>query len=985
MSATNRHVTKSHVISSRVFCAAFCLTAFHVYPGLAQVPTPPITSSGLHTQISPATTLPSGQINYNITGGTRPGGGANLFHSFGDFGVPKNNIANFLNDTGLATSNILGRVTGGNISNIFGTIQTTGFGNANLFLMNPAGFLFGPNATVNVGGMVAFTSADYLRLADGILFNANPNATADALLRTAPVAAYGFLGSNPGAITVQGTQLSVTPGQSISLVGGNITVQSGVLDDGITIQPARLSAPGGQINLASVASPGEILTGTLAQAPNISGQSFGNLGSIQISEQSVLDASGNGGGTVAIRGGQFVLDNSTISANITGPGAVTNGVESIGGGIDIVVSQDAVIQNGAVLETNVSGNATPGSQYGGVHVKADRIEIIGTQDFDNAPFTGIRSDIAKGSTGGSGGDIKLEANSILVKDFGTGSTNLETITQGAGSASNIILKTSGNIEIDNANLDTESDRPASGNAGNIELTSAHGNISVTNEFPNCFSCSLVTTQTVFSSGNTGKITASAPEGDIVLDGSFLFTATRGTGAAGQTQITAKNLVLRNFSAISDDNFGPVKPGGIRIDLSGNMTLAGNSVIATASVSPTGAPAADLNITAKGIVVTQGSFLTSATFASGPGGHLKIVADTLQLTEGGQITSGSTKAPPISPGLPQEIPTGPGGDITIQATAGRTGSVLIDGNGSGIFTKTEGTGAGGNLNLTARSVIVQNGGAISASTSGTAHSATGGNIALTSGQSVTISNGASISASSTGPGNTGNIQINAGNQFAMTNSTVTTEANHASGGIIKITTDPSGTVQLTNSTISASVLDGTGGGGSVTIDPQSVILLNSQILAQAKQGPGGNISITTNLLLPDANSVISASSETGVNGTVTIQSPNAPISGKIQPLGNTLLDATSLLNQRCASLAGGKFSSFTVAGRDSLPTEPSGWLSSPLALAISESGSGTLTESGPRARFDEPPGETPLLSLRQIAPAGFLTQVFAVDWSASCQS
>ena len=59
---------------------------------------------------------------------------------------PTYNIANFFNDSGLATSNILGRVTGGNLSNIFGTIQTTGFGNANLFLMNPAGFLFGPNA-----------------------------------------------------------------------------------------------------------------------------------------------------------------------------------------------------------------------------------------------------------------------------------------------------------------------------------------------------------------------------------------------------------------------------------------------------------------------------------------------------------------------------------------------------------------------------------------------------------------------------------------------------------------------------------------------------------------------------------------------------------------------------------------------------------------------------------------------------------------------
>src|SRR5215831_6748583 len=87
----------------------------------------PITPSGLNTQVSAPANLPSGKVQYDITGGTRPGGGGNLYHSFGDFNVPNNNIANFLNDSGLATSNILGRVTGGNFSSIFGTIQTTGF------------------------------------------------------------------------------------------------------------------------------------------------------------------------------------------------------------------------------------------------------------------------------------------------------------------------------------------------------------------------------------------------------------------------------------------------------------------------------------------------------------------------------------------------------------------------------------------------------------------------------------------------------------------------------------------------------------------------------------------------------------------------------------------------------------------------------------------------------------------------------------------
>src|SRR5215467_8223667 len=165
----------------------------------------PITPSGLNTQVNLSTTPPPGKVQYDITGGTRPGSGVNLFHSFGNFNVPTNNIANFLNagsidpvnpnvilPSGLATSNILGRINGGNPSSIFGLIQTNGpggFPNANLFLMNPNGFLFGPNATINVGGMVSFTSADYLRLADGAVFNAIPNPNADALMTAAPVAA----------------------------------------------------------------------------------------------------------------------------------------------------------------------------------------------------------------------------------------------------------------------------------------------------------------------------------------------------------------------------------------------------------------------------------------------------------------------------------------------------------------------------------------------------------------------------------------------------------------------------------------------------------------------------------------------------------------------------------------------------------------------------------------------------------------------------
>jgi filamentous hemagglutinin family protein len=1055
--------------------------------------------------------------NCVITGGTRPGGGGNLFHGFGQFNIGPADIATFQNGisfdgsgnalaAGLPTSSILARVTGtsGNnptLSSIYGTIQTSGFGNANLFLMNPAGFLFGPNATVNVGGMVAFTSADYLRLegpgANGIFYA--DTARVD-VLTSAPVAAYGFLGSNPEAITVQGSQLTVTPGQSLSLVGGDITIQS-----------STLSTLNGQINLASVASPGEILTGALVRAQNINGQSFGNSGAIQITEQSVIDVSGNGGGTVLIRGGQFLLDNATIVAQVTGPGPVTNGVEAIGEGVDIQASKDAAIRNFAVIDTSVTGNATPDVTYGGAHVNAASVEVVDAE---------ILSNVSSGSTGGNTGNITLEGNSLLVQDSGTFFQLLQADTHGAGNSGTITLTSQGDLHINNAFITTNAFSSAT--AGNINLTSMQGDISMvdTSHTAGPFITSQAVPPSVvgeegnIATGRVGNITVSAPEGDVLLtDQGTVFTHIQGTGnnaGRGGVQVTANDLTMLGGSILFGiDNFTAFQSGNLTLNLTGRLTmtnLTNPDFPALLSTTTRGAAeAAALNITAHDIVLSGNARLSSQTVVTanpgsgtGNGGPINISTQTLELSKGAQITSGTVRGD-------QGNPSGNGGTVTIHGLSGPADSVLIDnadsgfftfiqspGVGSGIFTDTQGTGAGGNINVLATTLTLQNGGKLSAATSGTTPSGTGGTItvnaeqvainsqaiitadtngiapagvvdintgtlAINSGgqirsssgaetqqlstlalplapaqpltggtitiqgrtgtgsqadtvtidgggsgvftestgtrpggdiniltsQSVAMTNGASISSSSTGTGNAGNININAGNQFIMTNSTVTTEANRASGGAIKITTTPAGTVQMTNSTISASVLDGTGGGGSVDIDPQFVILQNSQITADAESGPGGNIFITTNLLLQDPTSRISASSQFGQQGTVTIQSPASPASGKLVPLGQKPLIATALLSQRCAALAGGNASSFTVAGRDSLPAEPGGWVSSPLALSMAEANEGTPTETA-LSRLGEMAEETPLLSLRKVAPAGFLTQSFGAA-SSDCQS
>ncbi|HKC93075.1 MAG TPA: hypothetical protein VKB81_03540, partial [Nitrospira sp.] len=471
---------------------------------------------------------------------------------------------------------------------------------------------------------------------------------------------------------------------------------------------------------------------------------------------------------------------------------------------------------------------------------------------------------------------------------------------------------------------------------------------------------ITTTQ---SSGRAGNVTINAAD-SISISGAFLsrileplfntgnvrssgiVTSTIGgkcsglCGDAGSIFITTGAL---NLSSGVQINSGTSSTGR-----GGDVTIHASDIISLSGTRSDGAP--------------DGIFSRTIGKApgSGAGGNIELHAGQFQVTNGAQV-SASTLGP------------GNAGTVSLQGSASPAQSVLIDGAGSGIFTDTQATGAGGNILVNANNVTLQNSGTLSAATSGTAPSAMGGTITVDAPNSLTMTNGASITASSTGPGNTGNIQINTGNQFAMTNSTVTTEANQSGGGIIKITN--SGAVELTNSKISASVLDGTGGGGSVNIDPQFVVLQNSQILAQAVQGPGGNISITTNLLLPDSTSVISASSQFGQQGTISIQSPIAPAGGKIFPLPQKPLIATTLLSQRCAALAGGNLSSFTVAGRDSLPAEPAGWLSSPLALAMSESGS---SEIGPPTSQSEPVGDMPLISLRRIAPPGFLTQSVGVE-------
>ena len=178
----------------------------------------------------------SGQT-FDISGGTQAG--ANLFQSFQKFGLSQGETANFIANPSI--QNILGRVVGGDASVINGIIKVTSTANPNLYLMNPAGIVFGVNASLNVPGSFTATTAN------GIGFGSNWFNAVDTNNYAALVGEPGsftFTMPQPGAIINAG-ELAVGVGQDLVLLGGTV------------LSTGTLSAPSGNITVASV--PGEKL------------------------------------------------------------------------------------------------------------------------------------------------------------------------------------------------------------------------------------------------------------------------------------------------------------------------------------------------------------------------------------------------------------------------------------------------------------------------------------------------------------------------------------------------------------------------------------------------------------------------------------------------------------------------------------------------------------------------------------------------------
>ncbi|MEM9538539.1 MAG: CHAT domain-containing protein [Cyanobacteria bacterium P01_E01_bin.42] len=358
---------------------------------------------------------------FDIEGGILSG--ENLFHSFEAFGLDRGQVANFLSTPNI--HNILSRVTGGDPSIVNGLIQVTG-GNANLFLMNPAGMVFGAEASLNVPGDFTATTATGIGFGGDRWFNAAGINDYAALTGNPDRFAFDLAGA--GTI-VNGGNLAVNAGKSLTLIGGNVIDTGSLRSPGGTITIAaipnsslvRISRAGSLLSL-EIEPPRDIngvsLPITALDLPTLLTRSGVETGlnregeTVKLTDSGAIipegtgmaiaaggiDVSGDIGGEVNVLGDRVALFNATIDAS----GSNSGGNVRIGG--DYQGKGDIFNATHTYIDRNslITANAVENGQGGRAIVWAD----------DTTRFFGS-TETKGGQIGGDGGFVEVSGKETL--------------------------------------------------------------------------------------------------------------------------------------------------------------------------------------------------------------------------------------------------------------------------------------------------------------------------------------------------------------------------------------------------------------------------------------------------------------------------------------------------------------------------------------------------------------------------------------------
>ncbi|WP_299402361.1 CHAT domain-containing protein [Acaryochloris sp. IP29b_bin.148] len=927
--------------------------------GLAQSIVPDNTLGTEQSVVDPGATANDWVINGGAQRNTA------LFHSFERFGINPNQTVFFSNPA--TVENIFARVTGGTASNINGLLGVDG--PANLFFVNPSGILFGPNAQLDVAGAFVATTADRFLLPNSNTFSAvNPNAPP---LLTVSVPLGVQFGANPQPINVNGAQLGPEVDQLV-LLGGEVNLEG-----------TNIFLPGGRVGLAGLSQPGVISFDLEVATPEnfltvpVEGRAdfFFNGSTVDVVDQGEGDIILQARNSSLTQTDLFAgLDGTVTSANIEGGAIlvdttedfelVDSGISSLidnnGQGGDIrVTARNLTLQQNSQILTDTLGAGSSGDIYinvtrrllaeinsgifsatfeGSSENNAGSIFITAPERFANdagsifitAPEINLnRSSGISSITSGSGGNIEITTNSLLVREessilsgkFGPNTSEGDIQIQ----ANNILVDDRRGPTFDGPPIGIEASvtffpeefglplETRGGTGGDIEI-----------DTQNLTLIGGLIGPTVFGNAQGGDLTIRA--GDTVclvgdpaaVRASFagvaeLATAIRDStteGFSGDIRINAHHLVLENGSIIDAGAEGFGNSGDIFINTTESVTLQGTlngqpSRIVTQLQNPGEFIGGNIDLVTDRLTLQDGGQISAATIDNsvGNGGNVSVVANQSIV-----ITGSSPQV------------TLPAGDADSPFVLDSTGTLFP----SGIFANSPGEGNAGDVEIFTPNITVQNGAQISVSST---NEGAAGRLFIEANNMVM--DNAKLLAEAV-EGNRANIELSVRDSLQLLNrSRISTVARgDADGGNIMIDGPETQSLRFLTlkdgSIISAENSGRFGNGGNIDIAAQFILAFPgelNQIVANAFEGDGGDIDIFTNAIFGQPFLNISASSQLGVNGEITIETLATDPANALTPLPENVLDKSTQIADACANPRSGQ-SQFVVTGRGGLPLMPS---------------------------------------------------------------
>lgn len=724
-----------------------------------------------------------------ITGGAQ--NGKNLFHSFDSFSLESGQSALF--ESSQLVENIFARITGNNVSVINGEIGVSG--SADLFLLNPSGFKFGSDASIQIEGNFISATAEKVIFADDIEFGAFSNT--EILSVSVPVG-LGFLDSDalttvenvghslsgdtvifPLNETNPNIGLSTAAGRTIALFGGNVALTGGIL-----------RSPDGNITI------GAVRDGTVSITREGRGIDFifnnsNELGSVLLNQFSLLDAGGVDGGSIKL-GGQDVhlLDSSVITTFNQSQSASPPKIEVFG---------QSLLIDGEISRLPPDGVLPP-------------VRAVAPIQF--IPASIILDNFSEGTTG----SVNISTSDVTLRNGGI--ISLRSFYRGKP----------GDIRISSEQLLIQGSNSISGVPSNVAIFSLGGSASESIE--------------------GGEIVVNSKVIDLV-DGGAITSSTFNEQDGGRIEINSESL---RIASVAENSRLPSQVSALSLQagLSPRIGNGGAILINTGSLS-----------------VLDGGAVGSSTDNSGNAGNLSINArDFIEVNSVQSSSIGPSRIESSTLQLPEEVkalfdlngvPTGVAGSVTVTAPELRIR------NGGLVAVRNEGIGDAGNLIVTGRNIVIEDGGQLAASTV---------------------------------RGDGGNININ------------------------------SDSLILIDGTVTATAIEN-GNGGNTSIDSDIVALFEaSSISANATQGAGGQVTIDSITLLQSADSAITATSEVGpeLDGTVDIQGQEELLQSESEP--SPSIGVTSIATTCAAAADESSFTSSGRGGlprsEASLTQDWTGW-------------------------------------------------------------